>query len=312
MENLITFKLIAPSVVVILRDASLASSISWLASSGYEPIIEQFIARREKNSVVDDVYFCGFAKYFDADATVTLDGNNSFDWANSMYAVCILPLSANGKILDLLCQITVDNDSGKNDPYVWIEGGKGVSLVNPVDDKVKFGMTNKDTWSELINLEEFGSAQLLPFDIKDFSSGILYQLAYKVSSAPGLFRSTNVITIVPRFCIVNCTREIIRLRQKNNEESPVIALEPQTSKIWHPLTSNKTSDITDLVIRTQSSPWSLASIDMNEIGTSVVILPKIKSFNVKQTVLSVDVRLSANDDEVIKLSHIHFSYIFQS
>lgn len=282
----------------------MVSSISWLSTCGYYPIIEQFTAQRRRNSIVEDIYFCGFAKYFDQGVTVTLDGNNSFDWANSMYTVCIVPISSDSRVLDLLRQITIDKDPGKSDPYVWVEGGKGVSLFNPVDNKLKFGIVNKDVWSEMIHLEEFGSSNLIPFDINDTAAGILYQLAYKISAAPGLFRSTYVVTVVPRFCIVNCTREVIRLRQKNIENGPVFGLESQASKTWHPCSFSLSTDLfvqtntlTDLIIRTTTSKWSSASFDIDEIGTSVIVLRDRKdSSDRRKNVLSIDVRFSSKEE----------------
>ena len=109
---------------------------------------------------------------------------------------------------------------------------------------------------------------------------------------------TKVVTFVPRFCIVNTFNEIIRIKQVG-EEAPLVAIEPLMSKIWHPQ-SVKNEDVnhssTAVYIKADNTGFSLDTIDLNEIGTNVIMLPSETDSAVQPTALHVDVRISSGED----------------
>ena len=226
-----------------------------------------------------------------------------------MYIVVAIAVSSNSRILEILSQVLVDKNS-QHDGYIWMNGGRGITLCNPSTENIRIGISRKKCWSSNISLDSLGTSQYTPFDISDTSTNLIYQLAYKLNNMPGLFRMTKTVSIVPRFCIVNCTEEIIRIKQLG-EESPTVAIEPLRSKVWFPYNTTHTSEtssssslntFTSVNIRTQSTRWSFAAVDLNEIGISTVLLPK--SFeeaaggNTMQSasiVLNLDVNLASSN-----------------
>ena len=63
-----------------------------------------------------------------------------------------------------------------------------------------------------------------PFEIRSNMVGGkrgCYLLAYKVTSMPGVFQRTSLVTIMSRYCIINYSDENIEICQENSFESPV-------------------------------------------------------------------------------------------
>jgi len=88
-----------------------------------------------------------------------------------------------------------------------------------------------------------------------------------------------------RFCIINCLDEAVELRQTDTRET--LFVEPFHSEGWHKTEASGSSTVQ---LRTQSSLWSYGSIDVNEIGGSILLLPNVSSSsNLRLIVVHVEV-----------------------
>ena len=110
------------------------------------------------------------------------------------------------------------------------------------------------------------------------STNISYQLAYRVSQMPGAFYRTKVITIMPHYCIVNRMEMPLEICQEGliSHEHKIV-VEPWNSSAWHKADANRG---TAVHLRCQGSSWSLGTVDINNIGTSLLLLPSEKTNNV--------------------------------
>lgn len=136
----------------------------------------------------------------------------------------------------------------------------------------------------------------VPFEITDEISRCTYHLAFSTTQLPGVFKTTQLVTLIPCYCIVNCLDEFIEVRQmgalkltsKSKEgdfsdllfPSGPVDLTPSKMKCtipgqstvgWH---SSDTTKGTAVQIRSNSSAWSFGTVDFNEIGTTVLLVPK--------------------------------------
>ena len=73
---------------------------------------------------------------------------------------------------------------------------------------------------------------------------------------------------MPRFCIVNCMDEPIEIRQCGTQDT--LFIEPFHAEGWHKADAMRGSMVQ---VRSQSSLWSFGSVDVNEIGSTVMLLP---------------------------------------
>ena len=80
------------------------------------------------------------------------------------------------------------------------------------------------------------------------------------------------IILYYRYCIVNCLDESINITQRGSREA--LQVLPYQAKGWH---KSKAYLGTTVQIKSTTSLWSLGTVDLNEVGRSVLHLPKKKS-----------------------------------
>jgi hypothetical protein len=195
-------------------------------------------------------------------------------------------------------------DGGQRDGLAgasWAHGAHGISLFHsdPQDSKFSVGINRGSVWTEPMSLLSLGASKV-PFELTDKGTQCAYQLAHSTSQLPGAFKGTQLVSLVPCYCVVNCLYEFIELRQVgahtaepsskeladlNNlffppepaDQTPSrkkCMVDGQSSAGWHRYDVTKG---TSVQFRCDSSAWSLGTVNLNEIGTTVLLVPKKKA-----------------------------------
>lgn len=160
----------------------------------------------------------------------------------------------------------------------WLKGGFGVCLFHAENDVVSVGIASSDAWSDDISMNMTNSPSRGSFEVVHWASLKSYQLSYVITDMPGIFKNNQVITITPRYSIINHTKETVCVSQKGSKE--LVSISPSKACSWHK--SDVTLD-TLVRIRSESTRWSMGTLDINEIGTSLVYLPR-KSLSSKSSI----------------------------
>ena len=197
----------------------------------------------------------------------------------------------------------------------WSHGAHGICIFHsdPQDNKFSVGINKGAVWSEPMSLLALGASKV-PFELVDKGAKCAYQLAHKTTQLPGVFKATQLVSIMPCFCIVNCLSEFIELRQvgpfstgpSNGEEGELtnlffpavpIDLSPSRKKCmveaqscvgWHRYDVTKG---TSVQFRCESSAWSLGTVNLNEIGSTELLVPRRRSIPVPSYDASANVAL---------------------
>ena len=195
--------------------------------------------------------------------------------------------------------------SSRDSARAWTEGGNQVVLFQADDNHVMIGLPSSSTssvtvYSEPLFIQELGAAKKR-FEICDASARIDYQFAFSLNTMPGNFRSTQILTVMAAYTIVNTTSEALFCHQVNsgsvNQSYSIV--ESMCCNAWH-----KSFQVTDTTLRfkTASTDWSIGTVDVNEIGTTVLILPRRHCTNTTTgesgglVVAHIEVRLSDPKD----------------
>ena len=156
----------------------------------------------------------------------------------------------------------------------WTEGGNHVALFQADDGNVEVGLYNGTTWSSALPLPKLGASKTR-FEIKDKISHRTLQLAYSLAPLPGVFRLTQKLSVMAAYTVVNTLSELIQLQQTDiNASCPTDAttsVDTQCSQSWH---KAQGSNGTRVRIKAANTDWSLGLVDLNEIGTTVLVLPR--------------------------------------
>ena len=183
----------------------------------------------------------------------------------------------------------------------WSHGAHGLCIFHsdPQDNKFSVGINKGAVWSEPKSLLALGASKV-PFELIDKTAKCAYQLAHKTTQLPGVFKATQLVSIMPCFCVVNCLSEFIELRQVGplstgpsggeggeltNLFFPTapIDLSPSRKKCmveaqscigWHRYDITKG---TSVQFRCESSAWSIGTVNLNEIGSTELLVPRKRS-----------------------------------
>lgn len=164
--------------------------------------------------------------------------------------------------------------SANNSDISWAHGGNGLVLFQSAGNKVALGVKQDKAWVDGISLVVLSGGKI-PFQIIDPTSKRAYLLAYFMSPLGGLrsqLWQTQLLTTIPAYVVVNCMEQGLELRQAGVGGSHILVIAPGCSAGWH-VTNREVGSGTAVHLRTDSTSWSLGSIDLNDIGTSIVILP---------------------------------------
>ena len=150
----------------------------------------------------------------------------------------------------------------------WCSGDNGIVLFN--SENAKFDLCVKEdrarTSKELTM--KILPAEKGPFEIVDKEANVAWQLAYRVVPLPGIFARTKVVSVMPRYCIANCTDQHLQIKQKDSES--VICVEPFTSEGWH---KSNAAGSTEVQFKSTATLWSLGTLDINEHRNNRSVAP---------------------------------------
>ena len=303
-KSLITFTPIEPALILLLVDMRVKRYPLWLQEDGFRRVVDQAIARRVHNSALQEIHFAIFGKYSSGGQPIVLRGN----WCKevtTMYTAFVVPavnffpisgsahstpdtstsgkgtwVSTGGRAsgfaearCSLLDQVTFDERYERlQSCQAWIDGGEGKCMFYAGDDVISIGLNGGSAWSEDIRISMTSSSLKGSFEAVDWDSLRAYQLSYQMRYMPGLFTNTQQITITPRYSIVNLTDEELLVVQRGSRD--IATYRPYIAEGWHK------SDVTlgtSVQLRCRSSLWSLGTVDINEIGNSVLHLPRRSS-----------------------------------
>jgi hypothetical protein len=177
----------------------------------------------------------------------------------------------------------------------WTTGGNGVVLFQSANDSAVLGFKKGKVWSFSISLVSLGST-MSALEVLDKETKKVFQLAYQIVPLPFIFQETQGLIVMPWYRIVNCMDESIEIRQFGEHSSQII--NAQMSEGCHRSDGNKE---TKLQFKTSSSMWSLGAVDINEIGTNVLLIPGGTSHPTTNTgsdtiLLHVEVKLADSGD----------------
>lgn len=265
-KELMEFQVDRKSMIFVLHDSHANAPPKWISSGGFHKIIEQAIARHVVNGVVIEHHYSIFGKIEEPGVNIVLGQNSATSSSADMYSVFILP-DIYEKLRDqLLFENNIQRDDASNS---WADGANGLSLFNYYDNSVYFGVRGGEYWSRAMHMKNITSGKA-PFEIVDTRTNRAYQLCYSVQAMPGKFHRTNLTTVMPRYCIVNCMDEPIEVRQVGTRRTTYVP--SFHTEGWHKAEADKT---TQIQIKTNSTIWSLGSVDINEIGSTVFLLPLV-------------------------------------
>ena len=95
---------------------------------------------------------------------------------------------------------------------------------------------------------------------------------------------------------MNCLDEPVMVLQKGSKD--VLEIAPYQGEGWH---KSRASSGTSVQIRSASSMWSLGSVDLNEIGRSILHLPRRAPASPRETTsnnaVEKDIKMEMQDDE---------------
>ena len=246
------------------------------------------------DGVLVEVHYAVFGKKVEAEQRVSLGSNHSAD-ARDMYSIFVVSsreTSLNKIVLEQLTSSSSELDCLAQ--RSWCGGDNGIVLFNSENAKIHVCVNRgRARTSHELNLKILPTEKG-PFEIVDRDSNIAWQLAYSVVPMPGIFARTKVVSIMPRYCIANCTGEVLLIRQKGSKSA--ITVDPFASKGWHKADA---SGSTEVRFRSVSTHWSKGTLDINELGTSEVLLPCVMtegSANMSHIVVNVEVKMARENE----------------
>ena len=124
----------------------------------------------------------------------------------------------------------------------------------------------------------------------------MYTFAITCTPMEGVFSATQIISVYPCYAIVNYMDEPLYLCQHGDRiisygNDDLFSIDPKSCLGLHKLNSNRT---TSMKFRSQSSTWSVGAVDINEIGSTILILPREKDDG-NLIVAHIEVKLSPPD-----------------
>jgi hypothetical protein len=181
-------------------------------------------------------------------------------------------------------QITVDNES-------WIVGKNGLTLFSPSENRIQMSFCDGSAVLSDVAVDSLSSSKS-NLDAVDTGKMKCYHVSLKSEPYSVAADLSNVVTLMPTFHIVNYTSQTLYLCQKGVDpiQGGYTEIPSKSTTPWHGLCGKRE---TNLFLKTETSDWSLGTININDIGTSSVMLLSLDFHNGNQfVVLNVEVKLS--------------------
>jgi antitoxin component of MazEF toxin-antitoxin module len=303
-RSLLRFTVTRPALVFLLIEASSTGYNKphppWIHNLGFKKILLSAVARLNMEKLVkyEEYHFIPYAKYVEGGKDVLLGSPGPIGKNKFMYTVSVVDIGS----IDLTeecSKVVLDQIAGHKGQDIglaqssWVDGRNGVCMFHGDNDKMKIGDPEASSWSgDLPTVAGQASKGYFELASQDKYGKTAYQLAYTVSTMPGLFSRTRMVKVMPQYSIINCMDESIEIRQMD-EGDRITFVEPFNTTVWH-----KTNIAKDckLQLRSMSSLWSFGSVNINEIGSSVFVLPPSEWFeettNQNAVVIHVEVKLA--------------------
>eukprot|EP01038_Epipyxis_sp_PR26KG_P008440 gene8440-11417_t len=172
----------------------------------------------------------------------------------------------------------------------WIYGFNGKTLFQAIDSKISIGIKGGQDFIHNVSLLSLGSAKST-FEITSAATNKKYHLAYSVSPLLSVFSQTNVLTIMPCYNIVNYTNETLELQTYDADYATKqnFIIPSKSLKFWYEFDACSSTSVR---IKSNDTDWSLGVIDINDIGSSVMVLPKQYSYGHDLNIINIEVKFS--------------------
>ena len=308
VKDLISFQLAKkPAFVLIFVDSKSRSLPLWMIEDGYcrayfaEPAVAEVTEKGllTKTSTTRR-YYHAWGKYYDVDELIVMGGNGGgANSSNGMYIVTVIdPLSP---VISQKLSEEMTEQIGFNYDYnedCWAEGGNSLCLFHTNDGNFNIGDSVAEHWSSNLTLDGLNNTKQ-SFEISNKSTKRKYMLSYDCKPLPGVFYRTKLVTVMPRFLIVNRMDEKIHLRQYQTDSKNILekfgtelTIESQNISPWH---QERDGMGTFLQLKVDSTKWSFRGFDINEVGTCDLMLPS-GSPECSTIIGHVDVRIADKND----------------
>jgi hypothetical protein len=292
-KGLLVFKTNANFVLFVLIDTNNELFMEQLIQDGFKKIQKYAFANHNEKSIK----FTILAKICNFNDLISIDGS---DTIFNNIAIIVGKCSHRGGMGDIVNELSYSEAIGVSDAKrSWAEGKCGIVMTNSENDILSFGVLN-EIWSEKINVSGIGIDKR-PFDIKinnnkesrEVSYGLnkklKYELALTVNPWPGVFNETNLIKIIARYCMCNSMNYSIQIKQQDS--GFYTSVRPFSFQPWYPEESLTSEHIQ---IKIEGFEWSLGSIDINELGTTELL---VNDANNNFKVIHVEVKLASSDED---------------
>ena len=220
---LLQFNVSCPCLVLTLFDmTTITTPPKWIIEEGFHRVGDQATAWMVTHGTAQETFYGIYGRYYGISETVILKGAWRKE-SHSMYSVFVIPARADVEILDprILGKgqtLTRNNDEKQsirqyyeevtfNETFQridgsssWIEGGNDVSLYHAAEDIVSVGVQTSDctVWSDDFSVDMVTCARTGSLEVLDWDTMKAYQLTYTLSQMPGVYCTTQLLTIVPR------------------------------------------------------------------------------------------------------------------
>jgi hypothetical protein len=159
----------------------------------------------------------------------------------------------------------------------WPVGKAGVTMFQSgKDNMVSLGVNGGGGWYRDLPLNSLSRTKF-PIEIRDETTGDNYNVALTMTPIKNTSVSTQLLRVLPCYSIVNYLDEGIEVLHPSNEfldpENGNFFVASKSSRSWHRLAQYADTTVR---IRCDKSTASMGTIDLNEIGTTMLVLPRFK------------------------------------
>ncbi|MCL4418478.1 hypothetical protein M1146_00060, partial [Patescibacteria group bacterium] len=192
----------------------------FLVQEGYQKLTEIAIAKRIVNKKLIEVHYQILGKILYPGDEVILRGpwdSSSLNENSCSYSIALIPIEDLYKELQvpedtnnynrrqLLEQLLFQNKfSLEFAGLCWTESCHDITAFYTEDNLIQVRPQSEDSWSDKIDIDtRKNSTTKDSFDVHCPRSGLIYHLSYTIENLPGLYHRTQVVTFMPRYCILN-------------------------------------------------------------------------------------------------------------
>lgn len=177
--------------------------------------------------------------------------------------------------------------------HEWSFGSCGMILFFSRNEKIALSVEGETGWTPLIDV-----STVMPESVKttisiDQSRGTRrFELAFNITLCPSIFSRTRMITIFPRYQVVNLLEGESLYIAQDGALRFQICIPSQSSVPFHWSNSSLHPKIR---IRSESGSWSQGCIQLDKIGVTAMRIPS--SLSSKTIVVQVEVRLASKKQD---------------